>query len=54
MEFKKIINLTDITSDDKNLPKLVTKKWIEVDDQSEKNYNVNKIIRIKKWNIKNL
>ena len=30
-----------------NLPKFVTKKWIEIYDQSEKNYNVNKEIRIK-------
>ena len=29
------------------MPKLVTKKWIEVDDQSEISYNVNKEIRIK-------
>ena len=47
MEFQKIINLLDITSDDKDLPRYVTKKWIEVYDQSEKNYNVNKEIRIK-------
>ena len=47
MEFQKLINLLDITSDDKNLPKYVTKKWIEVYDQSEKNYSVNKEIRIK-------
>ena len=47
MEFHKIINLIDITSDDKNLPKFVTKKWIKVYDQSEKNYNVNKKNRIK-------
>ena len=32
----------------KDLPKFVTKKWIEVYDQSEGNYNVNKEIRIKK------
>ena len=47
MEFQKITNLLDITSDDKNLPKFVTKKWIEAYDQSEKNYSVNKEIRIK-------
>ena len=46
MEFQKIINLLD-TTDDKDLPRFVTKKWIEVYDQSEKNYNVNKEIRIK-------
>ena len=47
MEFQKVINLLDITSDDKDLPRYVTKKWIEVYDQSEKNYNVNKEIRFK-------
>ena len=47
MEFQKIINLLDITSDDKDLPRYVTKKWIEVYDQSEKNYSINKEIRIK-------
>ena len=36
MEFQKNINLLDITSDDKDLPRYVTKKWIEVYDQSEK------------------
>ena len=35
------------TFDDKDLPRFFTKKWIEVYDQSEKNYNVNKEIRIK-------
>ena len=47
MEFQNIINLLDITSDDKDLPRYVTKNWIEVYDQSEKKYNVNKEIRIK-------
>ena len=47
MEFQKIINFLDITSDDKDLPKFVTKKSIEVYDQSEKNYSVNKEIIIK-------
>ena len=47
MEFQKIINLLDITSDDKDLPRFVTKKWIEVYDQSEKNYSISKEIRIK-------
>ena len=47
MEFQKNINLLDITSDEKDLPRFVTKKWIEVYDQSEKNYSVNKEIRIK-------
>ena len=47
MEFQKIVNFLDTTSDDKDLPRFVTKKWIEVYDQSEKNYSVNKEIRIK-------
>ena len=47
MEFQKIVNLLDITSNNKDLPRYVTKKWIEVYDQSEKNYNPKKKIRIK-------
>ena len=47
MELKKIVNFHDTTSDDKDLPRFVTKKWIQVYDQSEGNYNVNKKIRIK-------
>ena len=47
MEFQKIVNLLGTTSDDKDLPRFVTKKWIEVYDQSEKNYSINKEIRIK-------
>ena len=47
MEFQKLVNFLDTTSDDKDLPRFVTKKWIKVYDQSEKNYNVNKEIRIK-------
>ena len=46
MEFQKILNLLDTTSDDKELPRFFTKKWIEVYDQSERNYNVNKEVRI--------
>ena len=30
MEFQKIINFLDITSDNKYLPRYVTKKWVEV------------------------
>ena len=37
MEFQKIVDLLDMTSDDKNLPRFVTEMWIEVYDQSEKN-----------------
>ena len=47
MEFQKITNILDTTSDDKGLPKFVTKNCIELYDQSEKNYNPNKEIRIK-------
>ena len=47
MEFEKIMNFLDTTSDDKDLPRFVTKKWVEVYDQSGGNYNVNKEIRIK-------
>ena len=47
MKFQKITNFLNITSDDKNSPRLVTKSWIEVYDQSEKNYSPNKEIRTK-------
>ena len=47
MEFQKIVNFLDITSDNKDLPKFVTKKWIEVYYQSGGNCNFNKEIRIK-------
>ena len=47
MEFQKIANFLDTTSDDKELPRFITKKWIEVYDQSEKHYSSNKEIRIK-------
>ena len=41
MEFRKIASLFDTAFDDKDLPRFVTKRCIEV-------YNVNKEIRIKK------
>ena len=48
IEFQKIVNLLDTTSDNKDLPRFLTKKWIEVYDQSGgENCNVNKEIRIK-------
>ena len=47
MEFQKIINLLGTTSDNKDLPIFVNKKWIEIYDQSEKNYRPNKEIWIK-------
>ena len=47
MKFQKIVNFLETISDNKDLPKLVTKKWVEVYDQSQGNYDVNKEIRIK-------
>ena len=47
MEFQKIVNFIGTTSDNKDLPTFVTKKWIEVYDQSEGSYNANKEITIK-------
>ena len=47
MEFQKVANFLDTTSDDKDLPRFVTEKWIEVYDESGGNYNVNNEIRIK-------
>ena len=48
MEFQKIVKLLDATSDNKDLPRFVTKKWTEVYDQSGRNrYNANKEMRIK-------
>ena len=37
MEFQKIVIFLDTTSNDKDLPRFVTKKWVEVYDQSEGN-----------------
>ena len=48
MEFQKIANFLDATSDDKDLPRFVTKNWIEVYDQSEKNYSPNKKSELKR------
>ena len=36
MEFQKITNFLDTTSDNKDLPRFVTKKWVKIYDQSEK------------------
>ena len=47
MEFQKIRKFLDTTSDDKDLPRFVTKKWVKVYDKSGGNYNVNKEMRIK-------
>ena len=40
MEYQKIINMLDTTSD--NLPRFITKKWMEVHDRSGKIYSTNK------------
>ena len=48
MEYQKIKNLLDTTSD--NVPRFITKKWIEVHDQSgspEDRYKPSKQIRFK-------
>ena len=47
MEFQKFKNLLETTPDDKDLPRFVTKKWIEVYDQLKRNYDFNKEVRIK-------
>ena len=47
MEFQKISNFLNTMPNDKDLPRFVNKKWIEVYDQSEKMYSSNKGIRIK-------
>ena len=43
MEYQKITNLLDTTSD--KITRLITKKWIEVRDQSRGSSNINKQIR---------
>ena len=54
MEYQKTLNFFDTASDDiserfplKDLPRFVTKKWVEVYRRSEKNYSSSKEIRIK-------
>ena len=47
MELKKIVNFLDTISDNEDQLKFVTKKWVEVYDQSQENYNPNKELRIK-------
>ena len=46
MEFQKTVNFLN-TNSDENLPRFITKKWVEIYHQSGGNYNVNKEIRIK-------
>ena len=52
MEYQKVVNFLDTISDNKDLPKFVTKNWVEVYDQPEKHYDPNKEIRIKNINVK--
>ena len=47
MKFQKIAILFGTTLGDKDLARFVTKKWIEVYDQSEKTYDVNKKLELK-------
>ena len=46
MEYQKITNLLGNISD--KVPRFIAKKWIEISDQSEGAYNINKQIRFKK------
>ena len=47
MGFQKIVNLPDMTSDDKDLPRFATKKWIEVYHQSGKNTILTKKLELR-------
>ena len=46
MEYQKITNILGNNTSDK-VPRFITKKWIEVHDQSGEAYNTNKQIRYK-------
>ena len=48
MEFQKITNFLDAASDDKDLPRFVTKKRIEIYDQSENNTILTKKLELKR------
>ena len=43
MEYKKTVNLLDTTSD--SVPRFITKRWVEIHDQSNNIYSTNKQIR---------
>ena len=45
IEYHKITDLLNTTSD--NVPRVITKKWFEVYDQSEGSYNTYKQIKFK-------
>ena len=53
MGYKKIENLLGIEADDFTKPKYSTKKWIEIFDQSNGSYSVNKDIRFKTSQLRN-
>ena len=44
MEYQKIVNLQDTSN---SVPRFITKKWVEIHDQSGGSYNINKQIRFK-------
>ena len=48
IEFQKIANFLDTTPDDMDSPRFVTKKWIEVFDQSEKIATLTKKLELKR------
>ena len=47
MEYQKLINLLGNNTSDKEVPRFINKKWIEVYDKSGGTYNTNKQIRFK-------
>ena len=53
MGYKKIENLLGIEADDFTKPKYSTKKWIEIFDQSNGSYSVNKDIRFRTSQLRN-
>ena len=46
MEYQKVLNFLN-TNSDENLPRFITKKLVEVYDQSEKIYNPKKKLELK-------
>ena len=53
MGCKKIENLLGIETDDFTKPKYSTKKWLEIFDQSNGSYSVNKDIKFKTSQLRN-
>ena len=53
MGYKKIENLLGVDTDDFTKPKYSTKEWIEIFDQSNGSYSVNKDIRFKTFQLRN-